>query len=169
MNKIRKHIILFFATAGIGNLICLIIYLFRKKINKINKEDEIIEKRIRFYYESYKNNLLLAQNYEKEHNLDKALFHCKLADNSFAKYIEENKKQGIDMEYMTPNRVYESRILVKMNKLDEAIKVLNTSKQLSIYEKDKRFKDSVDIALEDVLNKKKNGYIYKPRNKKTQF
>ena len=73
------------------------------------------------------------------------------------------------MEYMTPNRVYESRILVKMNTLDEAIKVLNTSKQLSIYEKDKRFKDSVDIALEDVLNKKKNGYIYKPRNEKTQF
>nr|DAU94117.1 MAG TPA: hypothetical protein [Caudoviricetes sp.] len=166
MNKIRKHIILFFTTAGIGNLIYFMIYLCKnckRKTNDIPSNEE------QFYYEAYQNNLLLAQNYEKEYNLDKALFHCRLADNSFIKYIEENKKQGIDMEYMTPNRVYESRILVKMNKLDEAIKVLNTSKQLSIYEKDKRFKDSVDIALEDVLNKKKNGYIYKPRNKKTQF
>ena len=166
MNKIRKHIILFFTTAGIGNLIYLMIYLCKnckRKTNDVPSNEE------QFYYEAYQNNLLLAQNYEKVYNLDKALFHCRLADNSFIKYIEENKKQGIDIKYMTPNRVYESRILVKMNKLDEAIKVLNTSKQLSIYEKDKRFKDSVDIALEDVLNKKKNGYIYKPRNKKTQF
>ncbi len=165
MKKITKHLVLFFTTAGIGNLVCLISAIIKKRQYKIDKKVDEIHKQDSYYYKMYEDNLALAKMYEKEYNFDKALLHCRLADNSIMKIIELNATIGIDMEYLTPPRMYESQLLVKMNRLDEAIKVLNTSKNISIYKYDTIFKDTIDNALEDLYKKKEKGYIYKPRKK----
>ena len=171
MKKETKQIILFFTTAGIGNIICILLTINKKRKNLRNNKKTIdskfneINQQTDFYYNSYQENLALAKKYEKEYNFDKALLHCRLADNSIMKIIELNAKIGIDMEYLTPPRMYESQLLVKMNRLDEAIKVLNTSKNISIYKYDTIFKDTIDKTLEDLQKKKENGYIYKPRNR----
>lgn len=131
----------------------------------IEIKDRKVKKQDSYYYKMYEENLALAKMYEKEYNFDKALLHCRLADNSIMKIIELNATIGIDMEYLTPPRMYESQLLVKTNRLDEAIKVLETSKKISLYEYDTIFKDTIDNALEDLYKKKEKGYIYKPRKK----
>lgn len=169
MKKISKQIILFFATAGIGNLICFLLYISKKKKHITGKDINVAttETPESFYYRMNQENLNLAKKYEKEYNFEKALLHCRLADNSIIKLLELNKKGGIDMDYLMPPRIYESKILVKMGRLDEAIDVLNTRKELDNYKSDLLYRESIDNAIEDIKKKKEKGYIYKPRNKNT--
>ena len=107
----------------------------------------------------------LANKYEQTYQFEEALKYCRMSNDYILKYINGNKKNGIDSSFMIPTRIYESQLLVKMNRLDEAIKVLNTSKDISIYKYDTIFKDTIDNALEDLYKKKEKGYIYKPRKK----
>lgn len=58
--------------------------------------------------------------------------------------------------------VYMSKVLTKMNKLDEAIQLVSTSQC------EGKFDENVRRAtLEDLKEKKARGYVYKPRNKKS--
>lgn len=170
MKKTTKHIILFFTTAGIGNVICLIQYINKKK-QRINFDKDINvntkEKPEEFYFRMWGENLEIAKQYEKDYNLDKSLFYYRLADNSYYKLIEVYRNNGIDISYNTPTRINESKILVKMGKLDEAIEVLNTRKKLDVYKNDNQYRYAIDKAIEDIKKKKEKGYTYKPRKKNT--
>ncbi len=140
----------------------LLQYLFSFIKKKVGKDNNVRTPDL-YYYKMWEENLALAKQYEKKYNFEKALLHCRLADNYFNKELEIQAKQGLDMNYLTPTKIYESQLLVKMNKLDEAISVLNTSKQLSIYKTDKQYKYAIDMAIADIVKKKEKGYIYKPR------
>lgn len=140
----------------------LLQYLISYIKKKIGKDNNVRTPDL-YYYKMWEENLTLAKQYEKEYNFEKALLHCRLAYNSFNKELEIQAKQGLDMNYLTPTKIYESQLLVKMNKLDEAISVLNTSKRLSIYKTDKQYKYAIDMAIADIVRKKEKGYIYKPR------
>ena len=140
----------------------LLQYLISYIKKKIGKDNNVRTPDL-YFYKMWEENLTLAKQYEKEYNFEKALFHCRLAYNSFNKELEIQAKQGLDMNYLTPTKIYESQLLVKMNKLDEAISVLNTSKRLSIYKTDKQYKYAIDMAIADIVRKKEKGYIYKPR------
>lgn len=171
MKKITKHILLFFTTAGIGNIICLIFYI-NKRRKRINFDKDINvntkEKPEEFYFRMWGENLEIAKQYEKDYNLDKSLFYYRLADNSYYKLIEVYKNNGIDISYNTPTRINESKILVKMGKFDEAIDVLETRRKLDVYKNDKQYKYAIDKTIEEIKKKKERGYVYKPRNKRTQ-
>ena len=169
-NKLIKHLVLFFTTAGIGNLICLGLYIYKKNKKAQQKSGKDInvgtnENPFEFYYRMKVENLNLAKYYEKQYDFEKALLHCRLADNSISKLIELQKQEGLDMDYLTPPRVYESQLLVKMNRLDEAINVLLPNRELEHYKYDKIFRESIENTIADIQKKKERGYIYKPRKK----
>ena len=55
-----------------------------------------------------------------------------------------------------------SRILVKMNKLDDSLELLLKARGTEFY-KEKHFKNSIDWEIEDVEEKMGRGYKYKPK------
>lgn len=75
-----------------------------------------------------------------------------------------------------------ARVLIKMNKLDNAIALLEKAKQNQYYQPrqyklafnnkeyfDDAFKKIVDSELADAIEKKSKGYVYRPRKKKLQL
>lgn len=100
---------------------------------------------------------MLADIYVKEYIFEKALL-------IYEKLIKCNP----DMPIIYSKKV---GVMVKMNKIDEAIKFLNDTKKSSYYRKygkyspNSWFMDTIDTLIEDCKTKKENGYVYKPKKK----
>ena len=92
----------------------------------------------------------LGKAYEKKYDFENAL-NCHL------KRIElEPEFEGVYIDV--------SNIYVKMNKLEIALDFLEKTKSLPFY-KDS-FKNTIEIHIDDIKQKIKKGYVYKPRKKK---
>jgi len=109
----------------------------------------------------------LAKCYEGEYEFEKAL---------------EYYQKAAELDPSVPSvYIHIAQVYVKMNNLDEAIRVLNKAKNSKYYTPtkitdsldgsvyyDNTFKITIDNYLKDLKEKKKRGYVYKPRKKKEE-
>ena len=92
----------------------------------------------------------LGKAYEKKYDFENAL-NCLLK-----RIALEPEFEGVYIDV--------SNIYVKMNNLETALNFLEETKSLPFY-KD-TFKSTVEIHIDDIKQKIKKGYVYKPRKKK---
>lgn len=88
----------------------------------------------------------LATLYEKEYLFDKAII-C------LDKLIE------LDCDTNIADYTRKGDILIKQN-IDDALLYYQKLKHLPLYQK---YKDTIDMSYNNVLTKKQNGYVYRPR------
>ncbi len=93
----------------------------------------------------------LANLYEREYNFDKAIFQLK-------ECIRYNRND-CGAEY---TRIAD--IIVKKEGVDKAIEYINKIKKSKIYPK---IRHSIDYEYNELMEKKKKGYVYKPRKNKS--
>lgn len=98
----------------------------------------------------------LATKYEQTYQFENALKCYKLSNDYHTKYCNEYNN---NFEIL---RINEANILVKMNNIDEAIKLLNNNKKKL---RDKSNLTLIDEKIQELNNKKNKGYIYKPKKK----
>lgn len=93
----------------------------------------------------------LGTCYEGEFEFEKA-YHC-------------FEKAFSILPYSPSNLIKMSNILVKKNELNNALSLLQNSKN-SIYYKLPEFASAINKTILDIQNKMEKGYVYKPRKKK---
>lgn len=106
------------------------------------------------------------------------LYFAQLLEREY--FFEEAKKEYLEMIKGNPMFAgyysFVATILRKQNKLDEALEFLNYAKETKYYKPYKSeyslsrynddFKVVIDSIFEEITEKKKNGYVYKPRKSK---
>ena len=99
----------------------------------------------------------LADKYEKEYEFEKSLkMHEKIINHD--PYCPINYRKKV-------------RILIKQNKIDDALLFLNNIKSSKYYCKNEQyfphdwFMKTIDELIIDCEEKKKKGYVYKPRKR----
>ena len=100
---------------------------------------------------------MLADIYVKEYTFEKALL-----------IYEQLIKYEPDMPILYSKKV---DVMIKMNKIDEAIIFLDNTKKTTYYRKYNKYSpnswfiDTIDNLVKNCKIKKEKGYIYKPKNK----
>lgn len=104
----------------------------------------------------------LANKYEQTYQFEKALKCYKVSNDYHLKYLIESKKDSLDTSWNECLKINEASVLVKMNKIDEAISLLKDNKNNL---KNKENIICINNKIKELQEKKKKGYIYKPRKK----